>query len=287
MSNKIILYENYPLAKKSPINVGGIISKYYEISDINLLTELLKNPMISSKEIVIFGGATNKVFLDEYNDEIAIKISACGINIHNDILYVESGAKLSFLSRYLTFKGYCNWNKLADIPGEIGGSIASNAGANGYAISDELIEVIGVSKDGNICIYKKENLQFSYRNSRLKKSNNFIIFAAKFLLKKGDKESLIKELEYFHNKRINNQPIGIKTLGSTFKNPPYTYAYKLIDGCQLRGYQYKNIKINEKHCNFLEIIGKTSRKDILYVIAFIKDKVYNKFDINLEEEIDI
>lgn len=287
MSNKITLYENFPLSKKSPINVGGIISKYYEIRDINSLMELIKNPMIASKEIVIFGGATNKVFLDEYNDEIAIKICACGINIQNDILYVESGVKLSFLSRYLTFKGYCNWNKLADIPGEIGGSIASNAGANGYTISDDLIEVICVSRDGKICVYKKEDLQFSYRNSRLKKSNNFIIFAAKFLLKKGEKESLIKELEYYHKKRINNQPIGIKTLGSTFKNPPYTYAYKLIDGCQLRGYQYKNIKINEKHCNFLEITGKTSRKDILYVIAFIKDKVYNKYDINLEEEIDI
>ncbi len=287
MNNKIMVYDNYSLSKKSPINVGGIIKKYYEVNNLDALSQLLKDSIINDAELVIFGGATNKVFLDEYTDEIAIKICACKIQIINDVLYVESGVKLSYLSRYLTLMGYCKWNKLADIPGEIGGSIVSNAGANGYTISDDLIDVIGVTKKGEIIKYKKEELLFSYRNSQFKKGNDFIIFAARFLLKKGDIELLKKELEFYHKKRICSQPIRIKTLGSTFKNPSHAYAYQLIDGCKLRGYEYKNIKINEKHCNFLEIKGKTSRKDILYVIAFIKDKVYNKYAINLEEEIDI
>ena len=107
------------------------------------------------------------------------------------------------------------------------------------------------------------------------------------MLKKGEKEELNKTKLECRNKRIKAQPYGIKTLGSIFLNGSNYKAYELIDGCGLRGYLYKNIKINEKHCNFLEIIGKTTQKSILELIVFIKDKVYNKYSINLEIEIDI
>lgn len=285
--NRIRVYNNFLLADKSPIKVGGIISKYYEVKDLVSLSYLLKNIKIESDRLVIFSGATNKVFCDFYDKEVAIKVTGNRIEIKEGILTVESGVKLAYLARYLTKNGYCNWNKLADIPGEIGGSIASNAGANGYTISDDLLEITGVSIKGEIISYKRENLDFTYRESPFKKNNDFIIFSAKFRLKKCNREALEKELDFYHHKRVQNQPLGIITLGSTFKNSQFFNAYELIDGCGLRGFQYNNIIINEKHCNFLEIRGKTTRKDILYVIAFIKDKVYNKYDIKLEEEIDI
>lgn len=285
--NGIKEYNNFLLADKSPIKVGGTISKYYEVKNLESLSFLLKRIKPDSNKLVIFSGATNKVFCDFYNNEVAIKVTANRIEIKEDVLTVESGVKLAYLARYLTKDGYCNWNKLADIPGEIGGSIASNAGANGYTISDDLLEITGISIEGKIINYKRENLDFTYRESPFKKSKVFIIFSAKFRLKKGNRKALEKELEFYHNIRVQNQPLGIITLGSTFKNLQFFNAYELIDGCGLRGFQYKNIIINEKHCNFLEIRGKTTRKDILYVIAFIKDKVYNKYDIKLEEEIDI
>ena len=287
MKNKIICYENYSLSNKSPIRVGGVVKRYYEVNDIDELSNLIKELNNTNTPYFVFSNASNMVFKDEYDNEVAIKVTASSYKINDNMLYVESGVKLPYLARILTSLGYSGWSKIADIPGEIGGSIVSNCEANGQAISDTLIEVTLVNNKGEIIIMNKSELQFSYRNSFLKINKGFVLFSAKFTLVKGNKELLKKELEFYHLKRKSHQPVGIKTLGSTFKNPSFCKAYELIDGCNLRGYTVNNIKINEKHCNFLEIVGKTTRKDILDLIAFIKDKVYNKYAIKLEEEIDI
>ena len=279
----MIKHINFPLSKLSIINVGGVIKEFYEIDNIYDLVRIIKE----KSNIFVIGNLTNLVLKDQYESETAIKITAKKIKINDDYIEIESGVLLPYLARFLSSNGIVGFNRMLDIPASLGGAIVNNASSYNQAISDLLIDIKLVDFTGNIVRYTKEQLNFSYRNSLLKINKIGVIFSARFRKILGDKNQIMDELNICHERRTITQPKGIKTLGSTFKNHSSISAWSLIDGCGLRGFVYKNIRISSKHPNFLEIIGKINQKDILELIAVIKDKVYNVYDILLEEEIEI
>ena len=277
----------FPLKKASYARLGGIVPIKIEIYSIIGCYKTIQNIHNLQYDYFVYGSGSNLLFLDHYEKTIALHLKMKEFKIIADILIVEAGMPLARLAKIMTELGYLHFAGLVDIPGEIGGSLYNNAGAFHDEIADSLIDVLCMLDDGELIIYKKEELDFSYRHSRFQKEDLGIILKARFLLEKGNKEEIIKVRNENKKYRLNHQPHAIRTFGSTFKNPKEGSAAYFIEKAGLKGYQKGKIKISNRHANFLEILGDITSEEVMNFIYFIQGIVYNKYTILLEIEIEI
>jgi len=151
---------------------------------------------------------------------------------------------------------------LTGIPGTIGGAIAMNAGAHGGEIADHLVEV-EVIRNGQTQKVKTENAQFAYRHSGF---DHDVVLSAAFKLQRGDKEPLSAKRRKLILQRNEIQPLEFPNLGSMFKNPPNTFAAKLIEQAGLKGKRVGDAQISEKHANFIINLGNAKAEEVVKLI---------------------
>jgi len=170
------------------------------------------------------------------------------------------------------------------IPGTIQGAVCGNAGAFKKSMKDVVKEVeVFDTKTEKVKILKNKDCRFSYRNSIFRKKKNLIILSVKIKSKKSDTKKIKQYLDY----RKKTQPLNLPSAGSVFKNPAGFSAGELIERCNLKGKRVGNIKISEKHANFIVNLGRGKAKDVMKLIKIIKNRVKKKFGVTLEEEIQL
>ena len=170
------------------------------------------------------------------------------------------------------------------IPGCVGASVAMNAGAYNSDISTILKEVTILTPDNEIVIMKKEELDFEYRNSFLKKNKDYIVISATFELEKGNIDEMKELITERKKKRVASQPLDMPNAGSVFRNPEGSYAGALIEGANLKGYNINGAEVSIKHANFIVNKGNATGKDIIDLIDKIQKEIKEKDNIELKLE---
>ena len=89
------------------------------------------------------------------------------------------------------------------------------------------------------------------------------------------------------NQRKEKQPLEYPSAGSTFKRQEGIITAKLIDECGLKGYKIGGAMVSEKHAGFIVNTGDATAKDVLELIKYVKDEVYKKYGVKIEEEVKI
>jgi UDP-N-acetylmuramate dehydrogenase len=173
------------------------------------------------------------------------------------------------------------------IPGNIGGTVRMNAGAHSGQMQDVVSSVKYLNFDGEVCVLKKENLSFGYRESAFSKNNIGIILEVELKLAYGDKNLILEKMQEYSTYRKEKQPITYPNAGSIFKKGEDYITAKLIDECGLKGYQIGGAKISEVHAGFIVNTGNATAKDVLNLIEYTKQKVYEKFKKEIELEVEI
>ena len=168
------------------------------------------------------------------------------------------------------------------IPGTLGGGLASNAGAFGGRLSDLLQEISFVDFHGN----KEMIFHFSdwnYRYSPLSGKGIFlgVVLKAKG---KGKSENIKALMQEYHSKRVATQPQGVRTAGSTFKNPSNASAGFLLEKCGLKGYKKGKAEMSAKHANFLVNNGATAT-ELENFVEEVRSIVAQKQGVQLEWEV--
>jgi len=267
---KNVLLRNY-----TTFRIGGP-AKYFSVAkNKEELIEAIKLAKKLKLPFFILGGGSNVLVSDKGFNGLVIKFG-------------------QLLSSYVS-KGL-EW--AVGIPGTIQGAVCSNAGAFKKSMKDVVkeVEVFDI-KTGKIKIFKNKDCKFSYRDSIFKHKKNLIILSVRIKVKKSDPKKIKQYLDY----RKKTQPLNFPSAGSIFKNPPgfsagelgeedkssssAFAAARLIEKCNLKGKRIGNVKISEKHANFIVNLGNGKAKDVKKLINSIKKKVKNKFNIELEEEI--
>ena len=232
----------------------------------------------------LVGNGSNLLFSENAKNLIIISTKKLrkSITIDKNIINVSCGVMLSEVFKFCIEHGLSGFEKLAGIPATIGGAIINNAGAFNINISDNLVS-IKVLQENKLKTLKKDQITFDYRKSDLK---DCIILSAKFSLIEKNRCEI--EKEYLDTVLLRNlkQPKGL-SFGSVFKNPPNISAGYLIDKCKLKGFKYGGAEISQKHANFIINNKNATYSDIKYLIDLAKNKVFEQFDIILEEEIEI
>jgi len=173
------------------------------------------------------------------------------------------------------------------IPGTVGGAIFNNSGAYksdmGYIVESVLVLTPSLELKR---IYNKD-LDFHYRTSFLKNNPEYICLEANIILKNGDKEEIKNIIEDRKKRRLMSQPLEYPSAGSVFRNPTDLFAGKLIEDIGYKGKKIGGAMVSEKHANFIINIDGATGKDIIRLIDEIKQKVKEKYNVELvlEQEI--
>lgn len=227
------------------------------------------------------------------------------------IVTVGSGVKLGELAQKLLKEEITGFEFAAGIPGTIGGAVKMNAGAYGGEMKDiimetkcldlecyeKLIEKTNIddieitqekdnAKSPEIIILNNKEQDFSYRHS-IFMERKYIILETKLELKKGKYEEIKAKMEEFLANRIEKQPIQMPSAGSTFKRGTDYITAKLIDECGLKGYQIGGAKVSEKHAGFIVNEKDATAQDVIDLIKYVQDTVYEKTGKRIELEIEI
>jgi len=145
--------------------------------------------------------------------------------------------------------------------------------------------VEGVDYAGEAFAYTGEEMNFSYRHSRLMDENKIVTHVT-CQLPAADKDTLIKEMVELNRRRAEKQPLTLPSAGSTFKRPVGGFASALVDECGLKGYSLGGAQVSEKHAGFLVNRGGTAA-DFLALMAHVQKEVYEQKGIMLEPEVRI
>jgi UDP-N-acetylmuramate dehydrogenase len=288
---KNILLKNY-----TTFRIGGKAKYFFEVRTNEDLILAIKTAKKMKLPFFILGGGSNLLVSDKGFNGLIIKTENKKYIIKNNKIFFESGVLLNQLMKESINHNLAGLEWAAGIPGTVGGAIYGNAGwpSNKKNISSvvesvDVLKVVGCKLQ--VVSYKNKDCRFDYRNSIFKKNKNLIILGACLRLKKGIKEKIKKEIKNIIKKRNKKIPYGFSA-GSVFKNPTPEQssvrgksAGALIEECDLKGKKIGNIKISEKHANFIINLGNGRSKDVKNLINLAKKSVKNKFGVILEEEI--
>jgi len=284
-----IFYEE-PMSKHTSFKIGGPAECLIKINDIKDLKEVL----IFSKEnkipVTIFGNGSNILVLDKGIKGIVLKIQMESYTVIQEKdkvkVIVSSGMKVGKLAKMLQRKGITGFEELSGIPGTIGGAIIMNAGAHGKEIKDVVKKVKTIDYEGNEKTYDNQQMGFEYRKSILK-NKKCVVTEVELELQRDKEESIKQKMDEYVQYRKERQPIEFPSAGSTFKRGEDFITAKLIDDAGLKGYCIGGAEVSTKHSGFIINKGNASAKDILDLVEYIKEKIYDKFNKKIELEIEV
>ena len=246
------------------------------------LIELINFARTNNIKYMILGNGSNVIFNTTYYDGIIIKLDNFNnMTIKGNKVYAEAGCSLIKLAISTINAGLSGLEFACGIPGTVGASISMNAGAYNLDISNSLESISVLTPQNKIITLNKKNLEFSYRDSFLKRNPDYVVLSANFLLKEGNREEMLLQMEERKKRRKDTQPLEYPSAGSVFRNPPSMYAGELIEKCNLKGYCIGDATISTKHANFIVNKGNATGKDIVSLINKIKEEVKNKYKIEL------
>lgn len=295
------------LSKFTTLEIGGTAQGVIKVSSRPELIETTRKLPSGGKGFLLLGGGSNLLVSDSGYDGMVIKNEVTGITQEKNNLTSQSGTNLQDLVDFANTNGLKGLEKLAGIPGTVGGAIYGNAGAYGQTISDHLVSVKAFDPVRyNILTLSKDECRFDYRVSVFKK-NKFIILEAVFSLSPSNPKELNKiSLETIKKREIKYPP-GIKCPGSFFQNIPieklpeeilakvpkeFILFNKVSSGALLesvgaKGARKGHIKIAPYHANLFINDGGGNAYDFYELAKEYGQKVFEKYGIRLEPEVQL
>ena len=281
-SNNLEYYEDVNFKKYNSYKLDVKV-KYLVFPDKeDKLEKLLKFLNDNKIKYIVLGNGSNVIFVNDYYDGVVIRLDRFNdLIINNDKVVVGAGYSLIRLAMIVADKGLSGLEFAAGIPGLIGASVAMNAGAYNQSLSEVVESVKVINPNGEIEIFDKEKIGFSYRDSFFKKNPKYIIISCELKLSFGKKEEIIEIIEKRRSRRLESQPLDYPSAGSVFRNPDGLYAGKLIEDVGLKGYKIGGAMVSLKHANFIINFDKATGKDIVSLIDKIKSEVKKKYGVDL------
>ena len=277
---------NESMKKHTSFKVGGNAKYFITATTIEDVRNVLKTAKEENEKIFVLGNGSNVLFKEEEYDGIVLQIKLNSIQIEENKIKVEAGAKNAIVAKKLLDYSLTGFEFAAGIPGTIGGAIRMNAGAYGGEIKDILETVTYIDENGEMHTITNEDCKFSYRHSVFCQKP-YIIISASLVFHNGDRAKIQEKMDEYAKSRKEKQPLEYPSAGSTFKRGEDLITAKLIDECGLKGYQIGGAAVSEKHAGFIINKDNATATDIIDLIEHVKKTVLEKTGKKIELEIEI
>jgi UDP-N-acetylmuramate dehydrogenase len=235
--------------------------------------------------LFVLGGGTNVLISDRGWNGVALRIdrNLNGWRFDRLNVHVLAGTWLLDLIRAAIGRGMAGMERMAGIPGSVGGALRMNAGAFEQEIESVTLSVRGFRRNGAPFHASRADIDFGYRCAPA--LEDVIITSAMLRLRPGDTVELQHRMEATLQHRAMKQPLEHPSCGSVFKRPPNDYAGRLIEACGLKGERIGGAMVSPKHAGFIVNAAQATADDIYRLIIKIEATVYERFGVRLEREV--
>ena len=277
--------ENPLLKDYTTYKVGGKAVCIVLPDDEKCLIQLISYLREYNIKHMILGNGSNVIFNDSGFDGVIIKLDNFNnLTIINNKIIVGAGYKLNKLALRVSRLGFTGMEFATGIPGTVGGAVYMNAGAYKTDMGYILTSIKVLTPELEIKTMYNKELDFHYRSSFLQKNKDYVCLEATISLIKGDSDEIMEIIEQRKKRRIESQPLEYPSAGSVFRNPEGDFAGRLIEELGYKGKGIGDAIVSEKHANFIINAGSATGEDIKKLICEIKDKVKEKYNIELKVE---
>lgn len=280
---------DYPLGRLTTIRTGGPAELFARVGSVRQLEGLLAWASEHEIEVGVVGSGSNLLVADEGVPGLVLKLDRelSRIELSEAQLVCGAAARLPSVAAKAAQVGLSGIEFGVNIPGTVGGAVRMNANAYDGELARvlswvEVVSATGTSKRG------PDDLGFTYRRSGL--GPREVVARAAFHLRPAHSEGVKATLSEMRFRRREAQPSGIKTFGSTFKNPTDPQgqgrtAGQLLEAAGCRGLRVGGAGFSEKHANFVQNHGDASTADVLALMAEGRQRVEERFGVRLEPEV--
>jgi UDP-N-acetylmuramate dehydrogenase len=282
---------DFDLARLTTVRAGGSADMFARAGTEERLVELLAYAEREGAAVGVVGSGSNLLVSDDGFRGLVLKLDGDLARIERDGERLLCGADVRLPSAAAKSAGWglTGLEFGVNIPGTVGGAVRMNANAYGGELARTLEWVTVCTASGSER-RTPDSLGFSYRHSNLRDGE--VVARAQFSLSRSDPETVKATLAGMRTKRREAQPSGIKTFGSTFKNPDDPRAEgrssgQLLDAAGCRGLRVGGASFSAKHANFVENDGSATTADILELMAEGRRRVHDLTGVVLEPEVQI
>jgi UDP-N-acetylmuramate dehydrogenase len=282
---------DYPLSRLTTVRTGGRGDHFARPGSEAGLIELLAWAEAEGIPVGVVGSGSNLLVADDGFRGLVLKLDddLAAIERDGDRLYCGGGTRLPSAAAKAAGWGLSGLEFGVNIPGTVGGAVKMNANAYGGELGKVLAWVDVATAHGTDRREPGE-LDFRYRRSNLGPGE--IVARASFALEPGDPAEIKSTMAAMRGRRREAQPSGIKTFGSTFKNPDDERAEgrsagQLLEAAGCRGLRHGGARFSEKHANFVENEGEATTADVLELMAEGRRLVHERFGVELEPEVQV
>ena len=286
---KISVSFDEPMSKHTSFRIGGPAEVMAFPKTAEELAALLRVSKLLDNKVYILGAGTNILASDDGLKGLVICLKDCleGMEQLDDThIRVAAGVTMTRAALFAANLGLSGLEFAHGIPGTVGGGVYMNAGAYGGEICQVCVSVEVMDMDGNRFTIPAEEMEFSYRHSRLEDTPG-IVLSAVFALEHKPAEEIKAQMQELMDRRKKSQPLQMPSAGSTFKRPVGGYASALIDQAGLRGFRVGDAGVSEKHTGFVVNLGEATAAQVKELMRQVSDKVYELSGIRLEPEVRI
>ncbi len=285
------LQPDFPLARLTTVRTGGAADWFGRPGDEESLLAALRWADEAGLPVGVIGSGSNLLVADDGFHGLALKLDGdlAEIKREGERVICGGGYRFPLAAAKTAGWGLSGLEFGVNIPGTAGGAVRMNANAYGGQLA-RVLEWVDVATAAGSDRRTPGQLNFTYRHSNLREGE--IVARASFQLQPADPDEIRATLASMRERRREAQPSGIKTFGSTFKNPEDERAEgksagQLLEAAGCRGLRQGGARFSEKHANFVENDRDATTADVLELMAAGRRRVHERFGVELEPEVQV
>jgi UDP-N-acetylmuramate dehydrogenase len=279
------LLRGVSLAELTSLGIGGTtdLLRINCHESMPALLTLLEHHAVPHK---FLGGGSNLLVMDGELPFVVLQLGQPnpGVIIDGNIASVDAAADLGRTVTFCAKNNLGGMEGLIGVPGTVGGALRMNAGAYGTQIGSYVREVkVYRAAARTIEILSGEQISFEYRHTSFAPDD--MMLAVKLELPSKPFQQILQGIRICNEKRRASQPLGQKSAGCIFKNPPGASAGRMIDELGLKGFTVGDARVSDRHANFFVNAGRASAADMLGLIGNVRERVRQVYGVTLENEV--
>jgi UDP-N-acetylenolpyruvoylglucosamine reductase len=283
---------DFSMRRLSTLRIGGPADYFAEVGDEEALVRLLAWARTAGLAVGVVGSGSNLLIADDGFRGLVLKLvgSFTAIERNGSSVLCGGGARLPAVAAKTVRWGLAGIEFGINIPGSVGGSIKMNANAFGGELA-KILEWAEIGDANGVKRFAPAALGFGYRSSSI--GSDQIVTKASFRLEVSTSDRVDRGIKEVRAQRRESQPLGIQTLGSTFRNPDESIgqgeraAARLLSEAGCKELRVGNARFSPLHANFIQLDGPSTAAEVTQLLASARRRVHERFGVKLEPEVQV